>query len=72
MKEFLGYITVVFIIGVAVIGLMIGLAAWGESWQCGKFQESTGRTTKYEGLICYIQEDGQWYTWEQFKFRQAS
>lgn len=38
-------------------------------WQCSGYAESTGKPTKYGNAMCFIQDSGQWYSWEEYKHR---
>lgn len=61
-----GVVVVFFICGVGPI--FAGAMVMGK-WQCGKYQEATGKATKYTGAECYVQEDGKWYAWTEYKNR---
>jgi hypothetical protein len=58
------------IIGIAVVGIsLISLIAGLEAYQCSQYENVTGKQTKYAGLVCYIQDGHDWYSWQEYKNR---
>ena len=49
--------------------VIIGIATTLEMYQCSKYESVTGRPTRYEGLSCYVQDEGTWYMWSEYKNR---
>jgi hypothetical protein len=58
-------------VGVAALffSLVIGLCAVLESYQCAKYETVTGKPTQFTGLACYVQDNGGWYSWTEYKNR---
>ena len=64
--EFLGILLggfIMFILAVLLIAVPIDM------WTCAKYEEATGKSTKFMGLTCYVQDKGQWYAWVEYKNR---
>ena len=64
------------LLGVAIfVGLVapiIWLALWYEERQCNTYQEVTGRDTKYLNGTCYVKDNGEWFSWPEYKLRNAT
>lgn len=59
-------------LGMLVAGSM-GLAKLATAYDCDKYKEATKRPTKMVGMSCFIQDkNGEWYAWQEFKFRGAT
>jgi hypothetical protein len=69
MREFLTFIASFVVAMTALFGAILGLLAVGERWQCAGYERDTGRPTKYGNAMCFIQDGGQWYSWEEYKNR---
>lgn len=59
------------IVGAMVVffSAIIGIFTTLEMYQCSKYESVTGRPTRYEGLSCYVQDEGTWYMWSEYKNR---
>jgi hypothetical protein len=53
--------TMCLVIGIPAY-ILIGL-------ECNGYERATGKQTKYVVGICYIQDGGQWFAWEEYKNR---
>jgi hypothetical protein len=67
--EFLGVGACVCGALVTLFLLLFGLIAVVEWHQCGSYEKVTAKPTKYEGLRCYVEHNGVWYSWEEYKPR---
>lgn len=55
-----------------IAGIILGVSAvsyYGGKTQCETYQEVTGRPTKYVAAYCFVQDQGQWYQWDEYKNR---
>ena len=73
MKEFL----ILILIWIAVFALFSGLMgaaanAYGR-YQCEQYAQVTGRATHYVNFDgCYVQRDGKWMRWDEYKLAYAT
>lgn len=42
------------------------------AYTCNGYQEATGKNTKTTSLDCYIEDNGKWYVWGEYKYRLAT
>ncbi len=49
---------------VAVTGL--------DQYNCQGYSTATGKPTKYLAMECYIKDGGEWYAWNEYKYRLAA
>jgi len=61
-----------FVIFVVVSLPFVVLSYWGTSVDCSTYQEVTGRKTKLVMMTCYIQDNNQWFRWDEYRLRNAS
>lgn len=47
------------------IGLSIGITAW----ECAGYERATGKATRMTAGTCYVQDNGSWYHWDEYKHR---
>jgi hypothetical protein len=71
-KEFAIVIGGAAVLIAAVLALFVSLILLVDSWQCAKYEEATGKPTKYSGAMCYVQDGGKWYAWAEYKHRLAT
>ena len=38
-------------------------------WQCRGYQQATGKQTKMVADTCYVNHNGVWYAWEEYRYR---
>jgi hypothetical protein len=61
-----------FIVIFGVIAATAGLIGLLMVWECSSYREVTGKQTKLAGGSCYIQENDEWYRWDEYKYRFAT
>jgi len=57
---------------VLVFTVLISMFTVLEVYQCAKYETVTSKPTRYEGLACYVQDKGEWYSWTEYKHRLAT
>ena len=69
MKE-LGMITLGFTL---LVWGLLSLANAMEKRECNFFEEITGKPTKYHSFdTCYIQQEGEWMRYDEYKARMTA
>jgi len=66
LKDMLLFILVILGLFIACLSPILGLAIGMSMYNCNKYQDATGRETKYEGFSCYGKIDGVWYSQDEF------
>jgi hypothetical protein len=69
MDDFIEMLFFMVVLLVLVFVGVIGLGYVFTSASCNAYESATGKQTKMQFLDCYIQEDGKWYVWEEYKYR---
>lgn len=58
---------------VLAIGSFMVLGHFYGSYQCGQYEDITGYETKYSAFdMCYVQHDGEWKRWDEYKAIQRN
>lgn len=73
MNDFLAFVCVPALALGALSGALIeGANAFGQ-YQCQQYEQITGRPTKYVQFDeCYVQRDGKWMRWDEYKLAYAA
>lgn len=58
-------------VGLLFFGLLTGVNSIVE-YSCSKHTEITGQPTKTAAMSCYVQADGKWMHWDEYKLRFAT
>ena len=75
MKEL---IAIIFICVFAVVAFMISISPiyaffyWLDLNQCANYQSITGKETIYKLGECYVKDSNEWFTWSEYKLRNAT
>lgn len=62
---FIGFLVLVIVVVAPVVFMVIQM----DRWQCEGYARDTGKQTKYGNAMCFIQDGGQWFAWEEYKHR---
>lgn len=72
MRDFVAFILFMASFFALVAAPALGLGYAFVAWQCSAYESTTGKATKVSAGTCYIQQDGQWMHWDEYKLRFAT
>jgi len=65
-------IKIIFGIFIAPLAALVLVFYGLMEWECGAYQSATGKATKVAAMTCYVQDGGQWFAWEEYKYRMVA
>lgn len=68
MNEF---IAMLIFMGIVLLGLF-GLQCMATSFDCDQYSKMTGKETKSNYGTCFIKQNNEWLSWEEYKLRNAT
>lgn len=72
MRDAIEFLTIMAFLLAIVFMPIGGLGYAFLSWQCSAYEKTTGKPTKVTALTCYVQQDGVWMHWDEYKLRFAT
>lgn len=77
MRDFFEIVVVPLFVGALVLVVVfvpiILLADFGSRYSCGKYEQVTGKKTRYATLdSCYVSTDAGWQRWDEYKARAVA
>lgn len=72
MRELIGFLVFMTAIFALTCAPAAGLVYALLTWECSTYEQATGKPTKVAAFTCYVQQDGVWMHWEEYKLRFAT
>jgi flagellar basal body-associated protein FliL len=72
MDDFVEFFLPIIVLICLLIGGIVGVSWWIGQYECSTYKNVTGKETKYAAMTCYINKDGEWMSWSEYKLRYAT
>ena len=70
MRNFDNFFPFIVIGGITAVLVIFAIAMM--NWECSSYEVMTGKPTKLTGGSCYVKENGNWYRYDEYKYRFAT
>ena len=69
LDDLISFFVPLFIIIAILVSIFLSITYFGTIYECNGYSKATGKTTKVVSMDCYIEDQGNWYQWAEYKNR---